>query len=121
MAGRILFELFFFSIPFIVFGLYLLATTTAEEEGVRKWPINLLFLAGLGFAVVAFFVMAFLDKREPEMCQKPTRYVDGKLVPGDLYPCAHDLKDAGRAGSEDPGGSVELPAGETDTREDGTD
>ena len=109
MAGRILFELFFFSIPFVVFGLYLLATATAEQEGRRKWPINVLFLIGLGLAVVGFFLMAFLDKREPEMCQKPTRYVDGKLVPGEFYPCPHDLKDIGRPGSADPGGRVELP------------
>ena len=108
MAGRILFELFFFSIPFLVFGLYLLATATAEQEGARKWPINLLFLIGLSLAVLAFFVMAFLDKREPEMCQRPTRYVDGQLVPGEFYPCEHDLRVAGRAGSDDPGGSVEL-------------
>jgi len=121
LAGRILFELFFFSIPFLVFGLYLIATATAEQEGRRKWPINLLFLIGLGFAVVAFFAMAFFDKRTPELCQKPTRYVDGKLVPGEFYPCPHDLKDAGRPGSDDPGGSVELPTDGTDITEDGTD
>ena len=118
MAGRILFELFFFSIPFMVFGLYLLATATAEQEGARKWPINLLFLIGLGLAVAGFVLMTFLEKREPEMCQKPTRYVDGKLVPGELYPCKHDLKDVGRAGSDDPGGTVEL---KTDKPEAGQD
>ena len=117
MAGRILFELFFFSIPFLVFGLYLLATTTAEEEGRRKWPINLLFLIGLGLAVGGFFLMAFLDKRDPEMCQKPTRYVDGKLVPGEFYPCQHDLQDAGRALSDDPGGSVELGTDRPETKD----
>jgi len=113
LAGRILFELFFFSIPFLVFGLYLLATATAEQEGARKWPINMLFLAGLGLAVAAYFLMAFMEKREPEMCQKPTRYVDGKLVPGEFYPCEHNLRDAGRAGSDDPGGSVELDTDKT--------
>jgi len=121
LAGRILFELFFFSIPFVVFGLYLLATATAEQEGRRKWPINMLFLIGLGFAVVAFFAAALLDKREPELCQKPNRVVAGKVVPGEYYPCPHDLKDIGRAGSDDPGGSVELPAEGTEVTEDGTD
>ena len=81
----------------------------------------MLFLIGLGLAVVGFFAMTFLEKRQPEMCQKPTRYVDGKLVPGELYPCEHDLRDAGRAGSDDPGGTVELPADGTDTAGDGTD
>ncbi|HPE48300.1 MAG TPA: DUF6111 family protein [Hyphomonas sp.] len=108
MAGRILFELFFFSIPFVIFGLYLAATAEAEQEGRRKWPINVLFLIGLSFAVIAYFVMAFMEDRTPTMCQKPTRYVDGKLVPGEKYPCEHDLKDAGRALSDDPGGAAEL-------------
>ena len=57
MAGRIVFELFIFSIPFIVFGLYLLATSNAEQEGKRKWPINILFLCGIGLATVAWFVL----------------------------------------------------------------
>ena len=35
MAGRIVFELFIFSIPFIVFGLYLLATSNAQQEGKK--------------------------------------------------------------------------------------
>ncbi|MEZ5946499.1 MAG: DUF6111 family protein [Hyphomonas sp.] len=108
MAGRILFELLIFSIPFMVFGLYLLATATAEQEGRRKWPINLLFLIGLALATAAYFVMAFMEDRSATMCQKPTRYVDGKLVPGEKYPCEHDLKDAGRALNRDPGGAVEL-------------
>ncbi|MCA8902870.1 MAG: hypothetical protein KDA53_16650 [Hyphomonas sp.] len=121
MAGRILFELFFFSIPFLVFGLYLVATATAEQEGRRKWPINMLFLTGLGLAVAAYFVMAFMEDRSATMCQKPTRYVDGKLVPGEKYPCEHDLKDAGRALSDDPGGAAELGTDAPDAGEDEPD
>lgn len=107
MAGRILFELLVFAIPFLVFGLYLLATATAEQEGRRKWPINLLFIIGLALATVAYFILAFLEDRSSDMCRTPTRYVDGKLVPGELYPCEHDLQNAGRPLSDDPGGSVE--------------
>ncbi len=112
MAGRILFELLIFATPFMVFGLYLLATATAEQEGRRKWPINLLFIIGLALAVAAYFVLAFLEDRSSDMCRKPTTYVDGKLVPGELYPCEHDLQNAGRPLSDDPGGAAE-PAGET--------
>ncbi|MCA8898277.1 MAG: DUF6111 family protein [Hyphomonas sp.] len=118
MAGRILFELFFFSIPFVIFGLYLVATAEAEQEGRRKWPINVLFLIGLSFAVIAFFVMAFMEDRTQTMCQKPNYYVDGKVVEGAKYPCEHDLKDAGRALSDDPGGTVELGHDEPGTGED---
>jgi hypothetical protein len=38
LAGRLVFEAFIFSIPFILFGLYLLATASVEQEGKRKWP-----------------------------------------------------------------------------------
>ena len=55
------------------------------------------------------------------MCQKPTRYVDGKLVPGEFYPCEHNLRDAWRAGSDDPGGSVELDADKTKPNGDAPD
>ena len=41
MAGRLLFELFIFSLPFLVFGIYTLATRSAEEAGKRKWPIQM--------------------------------------------------------------------------------
>ena len=33
MAGRLLFEVFVFSLPFLVFGIYTLATRSAEEAG----------------------------------------------------------------------------------------
>ena len=69
MAGRILFELFFFSIPFLVFGLYVLATTTAEHEGRRQWPVNMLFLIGLGLAVVGFFAMVECLQSEAGLLQ----------------------------------------------------
>ena len=53
MAGRLLFELFIFSLPFLVFGLYLLATRSAVDAGQRKWPVQLLFAPVVNTDVIA--------------------------------------------------------------------
>lgn len=95
MAGRIVFELFIFSIPFIVFGLYLLATSNAQQEGKRKWPINILFLCGIGLATVAWFVLILLEPKERDICHEPARLENGKLIPARDYPCEHDVRNVG--------------------------
>jgi|TARA_X000001316_G_scaffold12013_1_gene5273 hypothetical protein len=95
LAGRIVFELFIFSIPFIVFGLYLLATSNAQQEGKRKWPINILFLCGIGLATVAWFVLILLEPKERDICHEPARLENGKLIPARDYPCEHDVRNVG--------------------------
>jgi len=95
LAGRIVFELFIFSIPFIVFGLYLLATTNAQQEGKRKWPINILFLCGIGLATVAWFVLILLEPKERDICHEPARLENGELIPARDYPCEHDVRNVG--------------------------
>ncbi len=107
MAGRILFEIFFFSIPFVVFGLYLAATADAEQEGRRKWPINILFLCGIALATLAWVGLILMNDGDPDVCRRPSQFVDGKIVPGEEYPCEHDLSRQGKPGSDDPGGSAE--------------
>ena len=95
MAGRLLFELFVFSIPFAVFGLYLLVTASAEQEGRRKWPIQSLFLTGIGLAVVAWFALIFLEPKDRGICHEPARFEDGVLIPARDYPCQHDVTQIG--------------------------
>jgi|TARA_R100000935_G_scaffold24713_1_gene44292 hypothetical protein len=95
LAGRIVFELFIFSIPFLVFGLYLLATTNAEQEGKRKWPVNILFLCGIGLATVAWFVLILMEPKERDICHEPARMENGKLIPARDYPCIHDVTNVG--------------------------
>ena len=67
MAGRLLFELFIFSLPFLVFGIYLLATRSAVDAGRRKWPVQMLFAIGLALATIAWFVMIALEPRDRGM------------------------------------------------------
>ena len=132
MAGRIVFELFIFSIPFIVFGLYLLATSSVEQEGKRKWPINILFLCGIGLATVAWFVLILMEPKERDICHEPARMENGKLIPARDYPCVHDVTNVGvpreregvrsASGADGPGteihdaGEIRATAPETDDR-----
>lgn len=95
MAGRLLFELFVFSLPFLVFGLYLLATQSAADAGQRKWPVQLLFAIGLTLATIAWFVMIALEPRDRGMCIEPEHVVDGVVVPAKSYPCEHRPQDVG--------------------------
>lgn len=95
MAGRLLFELFVFSLPFLVFGIYVLATRSAEETGARKWPIQLLFAIGIVLATIAWFVLIALEPRQRGMCIEPARVEDGVVIPARSYPCEHRPEDVG--------------------------
>ncbi len=95
MAGRLLFELFVFSLPFMVFGIYTLATRSAEEAGKRKWPIQMLFAIGLTLATIAWFVLIALEPRERDTCVEPARYENGQLIPQRTYPCERHTEDVG--------------------------
>ena len=95
MAGRLLFEVFVFSLPFLVFGIYTLATRSAEEAGKRKWPIQMLFAIGLALATIAWFVLIALEPRERDMCVEPARYENGQLIPARKYPCERHPEDVG--------------------------
>lgn len=107
MAPRILFQLALFLLPFILFGLYRLAITEAEQEGRKPWPIRLLFGAGLALAVGSWLIFIVLDRGGREECYRPTQIVDGVVIPGERYPCEKDLGAIGLPRTEDPGGQAE--------------
>lgn len=107
MAPRILFQLVLFLLPFILFGVYRLAITEAEQEGRKPWPIRVLFGVGLALAVGSWIVFIILDRGGREECYRPTQMVDGVLVPGERYPCEKALTDIGIPKTEDPGGQAE--------------
>jgi hypothetical protein len=95
VAGRLLFEVFVFSLPFLVFGIYLLATRSAEDAGQRKWPVQLLFAIGITLATIAWFVMIALEPRDRGMCIEPERVENGVVIPARSYPCEHRPQDVG--------------------------
>ncbi len=95
MAGRLLFEVFVFSLPFLVFGIYVLATRSAEDAGKRKWPIQMLFAIGLTLATIVWFGLIALEPRERDTCVEPARYENGQLIPQRTYPCERHTEDVG--------------------------
>ena len=107
MAPRILFQLALFVLPFIMFGLYRLAITEAEQEGRKPWPIRLLFGAGLAMAVGSWLIFIVLDRGGREECYRPAQIVDGVVIPGERYPCEKDLGSLGLPRTDDPGGQAE--------------
>jgi hypothetical protein len=103
LAGRLVFELFIFSIPFLVFGLYVLVTTNAEVEGRRKWPIQILFLMGLVLATAVWFILILLEKKERDVCHEPARFENGEIIPARDYQCEQNVRDVGVPLNRDPG------------------
>jgi len=106
LAPRILTQLVLFALPFILFALYRLAITEAEQEGRKPWPVRLLFGTGLVLAVGAWIIFIVLDRGGREECYRPAQIVDGVVIPGERYACEKDLGSIGVPRTEDPGGQA---------------
>ncbi len=106
-ASRVLIELFLFALPFMLFGLYRLAISEAEQDGRKPWPIYWLFGTGLVLAVVVWFGLILLDRGGREICLRSSQLVDGKIVHGEKYECEKDLTRIGKPRTDDPGGQAE--------------
>lgn len=104
MATRLLFQLFFFLLPFLAFGVYRVAIAEAELDGRKPWPIRWLFGIGAMLAVLSWLAFIFIDRGGEEYCYKPSRLVDGEIVRGERYPCDRDLTGIGLPANNDPGG-----------------
>lgn len=87
MGPRILLQMVLFALPFILFGIYRIAITEAEQEGRKPWPIRALFGAGLGMAIGGWLVLIVLDRIGGERCYQPADMIDGRIVPGEKIPC----------------------------------
>ncbi len=107
MATRIVFQLVFFLLPFIAFGLYRMAIAEAVQEGRKPWPIRGLFGLGLALAVGSWLVLILMDRTAGTYCYTPSQLVDGRIVPGERYACERDLTQIGVPRSTDPGGVPE--------------
>lgn len=108
MGQRLFIELLIFLLPFAVFALYLVVTADAERDGRRKWPINMLFLIGLGLAAIGWFAFMVFDRPPTaHTCYTPSRIVNGEVIPGEPYDCDIDRTKLGEPLSKDPGGRAE--------------
>lgn len=83
---RILLQIVFALLPFMMFALYRIATAHKQSFS-QRWPFAALTLIGL-LLTSAFYVFMFI--REPDLeraCYAPSRLVDGKVVKGEQIPC----------------------------------
>jgi len=87
VGPRILLQMVLFFLPFILFAIYRVAITEAEQEGRKPWPIRALFGAGLGLAVGGWMVLIVLDRIGGETCYKPSEIVDGRIMPAEKIEC----------------------------------
>ncbi|MFN7055423.1 hypothetical protein [Hyphomonas sp.] len=95
LIGRIILQALIIALPFVVFGLYLYATRSAEEAGRRKWPIQLLFVIGLALTTIVWFAAILMEPRERDVCTEPARFESGVLIPARTYPCERKPEDVG--------------------------
>lgn len=89
MALRILLQLAIIGIPFMAFGLYLLLSTAAEEEGRRKWPIKALFAVGISLSLIVWVSLILREGRSRHICYEPPVVINGEIVKRE-YPCERD-------------------------------
>lgn len=116
MAPRVLLQLVFFLLPFIMFGLYRLAIAEAKEEGRKPWPIRVLFGIGFVLAIGSWIAFIFIDQTAGrEECYRAsfTDPATGEFVPGERYACEKDFEQIGVPRSMDPGGKA-IGVGEPD-------
>jgi hypothetical protein len=109
LAPRVLFQLVFFLLPFILFGVYRIAIAEAEQEWRKPWPIRWLFGIGLLLAVGSWILFIFLDRGGREECYRASYKdpVTGEFVLGETYPCEKALERIGQPRTDDPGGRAE--------------
>ncbi len=81
-------QLLFFLLPFVIFAIWRYATRNTRDTK-KAWPLNLLFVSGIGLGIAAWIVLIVNEpKLEREMCVEPAKVVDGELVPARQVPCS---------------------------------
>jgi hypothetical protein len=83
MARILAFDVLFFALPFIAYGIWLLSTRGTAMRG-SDWPgrvIGLLSLAGIVLMVIALIAVIHFSASPPGVGYHPAELKDGKLVP----------------------------------------
>jgi len=86
MARIFVFNILFFLLPFLLYAGYLLATKgsfrNAEEWQLRT--VSWLALGGAALMVAVLLIFANYDNVTGDTVYRPSQYIDGKIVPGEL-------------------------------------
>jgi hypothetical protein len=95
MATRLLFQLFFFLLPFVAYGVFRYSTRRVRDWK-RSWPMLALFVASLVLGGVAWVISILLQPdKERNVCHEAARYENGVLIPARSFPCEKDVSRSG--------------------------
>lgn len=84
MIRPVLTEVGIFLIPFVLYVLFLLATSKGVTEAT-SWPLRVvlkLLIAAFLFVIVSFVLLAHFSGAAPTSTYTPAHVEDGRLVPG---------------------------------------
>jgi hypothetical protein len=86
MARIVAFNALFFALPFIAYGIWLLATRGTATRG-SDWPVKvlgLLSIAGAVLMVLGLVTVIHFTAAAPGQGYRPATVQDGKLIPGEF-------------------------------------
>jgi len=88
MLSRILFDVFLFVLPFVLYGLYLwlLRRSQKQDPNWREAPWAWLAITGLVLVALSFFVLRFMEGDNGVGTVVPAHMENGRLVPSQVKP-----------------------------------
>ena len=89
MIVRILFQLFLFLLPFILFLGY---RRLVAQDKEHETPYTILFATGLILTSLGLVIWVFFDGSEAGSTYEPARYEDGRIIPGKMVPPVKDAE-----------------------------
>lgn len=86
MARILLYNLVFFFLPFVGYGLYILATRRSLGSSA-DWSMRILgwlLLTGAGVMLIGLVLITTFGGASPDLDYEPASLQDGQLVPGNF-------------------------------------
>lgn len=95
MVTRLLFQLFFFLLPFLAYGVFRYSTRRVRDWR-KAWPMLALFVASLAAGAAAWLASILLQpEKVRNVCNEKARFENGQLIPERSYPCEKDVSHSG--------------------------
>ncbi len=92
MTRSILERLALFAVPFLLYGVYLLALRMRRQAVQPATPWNWLIIAGMSLVAISFLVVGFLEGEPITGTYVAPHVVNGKVVPGYVIPAPEKKK-----------------------------
>lgn len=91
MGRHLLVQLAIVAIPFILYGLFRLATRNVREEG-KAWPLQILFIIGLLASISFWIYVIWMVPGSRTTCVEPARMEGTEFIPERTYACETERK-----------------------------